>query len=223
MEEEKKKMINKGIKKWGGIILIVGILFYGGYKFVTWLNTPVEIPDDAAKVQESDWVKGEREAKVVIFEYADFQCPACVFYSGMVKQITIDFPEDVVVVFRHLPLASIHRNALNAAYAAEAAGVQGKFWEMHDLLFDRQEEWSDKASAKETFSSYAEELDLDVEQFLKDFKSDEIKDLVSNDQIVANSLKLNSTPSFIINNKLIKNPGTFEEFAELIQNELNNE
>lgn len=98
--------------------------------------------ENSMEVKVNDNVKGSREAKAVLIEYSDFQCPACQVYYPVVKQLTEELGNEILVVYRHFPLTTIHPNALPAAKAAEAAGKQGKFWEMHDMLFDKQSEWS---------------------------------------------------------------------------------
>jgi protein-disulfide isomerase len=83
-----------------------------------------------------------------LIEYSDFQCPACGFYFPLLKKLEEEFGENIAIVYRHFPLSSVHPNAKFAAYAAEAAGKQGKFWEMHDLIFTNQSEWSDKKKCR---------------------------------------------------------------------------
>ena len=99
--------------------------------------------DYSYQQEESDRVWGSETAKVTLIEYADFQCPACATYYPIVKELKEKYPEDLRVVFRHFPLITIHKNAFPSAIAAEAAQEQGKFWEMHDILFEKQGEWSD--------------------------------------------------------------------------------
>jgi len=94
------------------------------------------------EVRENDHTKGSSEAGVVLIEYSDFQCPACAYYAPVVNQLSNVFPEDLLIVYRHFPLQSIHSNAKGAAVAAEAAALQGKFWEYHDILFEKQVEWA---------------------------------------------------------------------------------
>ncbi|MBN1640080.1 MAG: thioredoxin domain-containing protein, partial [Anaerolineae bacterium] len=113
--------------------------------------------------RETDWAKGNPEAKLVIVEYSDFQCPYCSGAAQVLTRVVGKIPDDLYVIFRHFPLSSIHPNAVASSEAAEAAGVQGKFWEMHDLLFARQPEWSSASSQQlqGIFAGYATELGLD--------------------------------------------------------------
>ena len=96
-------------------------------------------------VSDSDWVKGNRSAPVVLVEYSDFQCPACAASAPLVKQLTEEFGNKIAFVYRHFPLPQ-HKNAYPAAQAAEAAGKQGKFWEMADLIFANQTKWENLGS-----------------------------------------------------------------------------
>ena len=91
---------------------------------------------------EEDFVRGNPEAPITIFEYADFQCPACVGFAQYTELLLEYFPETIRVVFRHLPLPSIHDKAFISGMAGEAAGAQGMFWEMHDFLYQNQQQWS---------------------------------------------------------------------------------
>jgi len=91
---------------------------------------------------EEDWVRGNPEAPVTIFEYADFQCPACVGFAQYTELLLETFPDTIKVVFRHLPLPSIHNLAFISGMAGEAAGAQGMFWEMHDFLYANQSQWN---------------------------------------------------------------------------------
>ncbi|MDP4009229.1 MAG: DsbA family protein, partial [bacterium] len=125
---------------WTGL----GILLLGGVWAVTWTTSQksVETEDvareEAQMVRDTDQVKGSREARVVLVEYSDFQCPACQFYADWISQLAESFGEDIAIVYRHFPLRSIHQQAELAAVASEAASKQGMFWEYHDLLFERQ-------------------------------------------------------------------------------------
>jgi len=167
-------------------------------------------------VADSDWTKGTGDAEVILVEYSDFQCPACKNYYPIVKQLTEEFADTVQFVYRHFPLYSIHKNAEEAAWAAEAAGRQGKFWEMHDLIFENQDEWSKEGNVKETFVSYARDLGLNKEKFLADFESEEVQNKVTRDYQSGIASRVNSTPTFFLNGERIQNPRSYEEFRALI-------
>src|SRR5690606_6220908 len=106
------------------------------------------------------------------------------------------------------PLVNSHPNAFPAARAAEAAGRQGKFWEMHDLLYDRQESWSTERNAKDTFVSYAEELELDMDKFKNDYESSDVENSISYDMVLGNKTGVSYTPTFVINGAIVRLPGS---------------
>lgn len=148
---------------------------------------------------EKRLVMGAEDAKVEVVEFSDFQCPACKAAQGLVKQV--QNREGVRFVFRHMPLSSIHKNALIAAEAAEAAHDQGKFWEYHDLLFERQEEWAEEKEIEVKLSDYAEELGLDRERFVESLEEGRHKELVMSDYGEAMRLGVRGTPTFFVNGK----------------------
>lgn len=170
-----------------------------------------------------DSVKGNASSGVIVTEYSDFECPACRTYYLALKQLAVEFGDRVAFVYRDFPLIEIHRNAEPAARAARAAGKQGKFWEMHDLLFEKQNEWTGVVDVWPMFESYAALLDLSPEQFAADWSSDEIKNIVRASRSHSVRLGLSSTPSFFINGEQIKNPGSYEEFRSIINGFLGNQ
>ncbi len=157
-----------------------------------------------------------------MIEYSDFQCPACKAYSPIAKQIADEFKDKIAFVYRHFPLPQ-HQNAQKAAYSAESAGNQGKFWEMHDLLFKNQDNWSNKSNADELFLSYAKELKLDEEQFKKDMESKTIKEKIDTDLSNGQKAGVNSTPFFFLNGQKLDNPQNFETFKKIIEEALKEE
>lgn len=172
-------------------------------------------------VSETDHVKGPDNAPVTIVEYSDLQCPACRAYAPLVKSILEKNPETVKLVYRHFPL-EMHKHALAASYAAEAAGKQGKFFEYHDILFDRQGEWETSKNVSNDFLKYAKELKLNEAQFKKDSSSKEVKDFVEDQRQSGIGLQVNATPTFFINGLKVQNPNSLEEFQKLIDAALEN-
>lgn len=162
-------------------------------------------------------VLGPESAKVTLTEYSDLQCPACASYAPIIKQLSSDFPDDLKIVYVHFPLVSIHKNTLPAAYAAEAAGKQGKFWDMINILFSRQSEWERLSDPRPSFQSYAQTLGLNADQFITDSSSDEAKNTVAAQLKSAEDLGLSSTPTFYLNEEKLSNPGSYEEFKKLIE------
>lgn len=153
----------------------------------------------AAPGAEPAHVRGEASAPVLIEEFGDFQCPPCAGLYPELKRIESEYgPQRLRVVFRNLPL-EIHKHAEEAARAAEAAAMQGKFWEMHDKLYEAQNDWSEACDVNEKFAAYARELGLDVERFKKDMNSEQVKERVRLDLTRAQSIDVPGTPTLFIN------------------------
>lgn len=172
-------------------------------------------------VAADDWSLGNPEAAVTLVEYADFQCPACAAYHDIVTDLVAEYGDRIQVVYRHFPLTSIHPNATPAAQAAEAAGMQGKFWEMQTILYERQSEWSSLSNPQDTFAEYAAELELDGAQFATDYASDVVAESIQANAREANNFRLGGTPTFILDNRILENaPATADGFGRLIDQRL---
>lgn len=205
------------IVKWIGVALIVAV---GGWKFVEWVNTPTQGSKDTVVISDSDWQVGPSEAKVTVVEYSDFQCPACAVYHPIVEQLKNTYSDRVRFVFRHYPLTTIHNNAYLAALAAEAAGKQGKFWEMSDKLFGGQADWSESTNPKDKFFAYASEIGVNIDDFTKDLDAKVGDAKVKADIASGDDLLLNSTPSFYVNNVKVENPQGYDAFKSLLDSAL---
>src|SRR3989344_4022503 len=216
-EQARKGKIGKIILGLIIFLIIVGFIF-AAIKFSGDSTPSQTLPIDA--IVSSDQIKGNPTAKVILIEYSDFQCPACAVYAPIVKQIAEDFQDKAVFAYRHFPLSQ-HKNAKLAALASEAAGQQGKFWEMHDKIFENQKEWAENSAAKteEIFIKLAETLALDVEQFKNDLKSKELKEKIDNDLNSGIKVNVNSTPTFFLNAEKIQ-PGSYEEFKQVILSQI---
>jgi NhaA family Na+:H+ antiporter len=151
---------------------------------------------------ESLHIRGPADAPVTLEEFGDFQCPPCGMLAGPIKQLEHDFDPRLRVIFHHFPLVN-HQHARPAAIAAEAAGMQGHFWEMHDLLYREQAMWSKAVDVQTLFNSYAGTLGLDVERFKKDMDSEPIKERVTADQKRGASLGVQNTPTIFLNNRAV--------------------
>jgi protein-disulfide isomerase len=158
---------------------------------------------------QSVHIRGNPKAPVTLEEFGDFQCPPCGQFAGFVEELLKEYDSRLRVVFRNFPLP-LHEHAREAALAAEAAGFQGKFWEMHDTLYREQAAWSKAPNARELFESYAGTIGLDVDQFKKDMDSGKVKERVDSDHTLGDSLGIKVTPTLFINNRPIdskdKNP-----------------
>ena len=143
---------------------------------------------------------GPANAPVRIEEFGDFECPPCALFHPILKQMKDEFGDKVQITFREFPLPN-HQHALPAASAAEAAGMQGKFWEMHALIFEHQNEWKVAFDARPIFEGYAKQIGLDVERYKRDVLSDRVEQRIFLDGKRARSLGVNSTPTVFINDR----------------------
>lgn len=205
------------------IISGVGVIFFALFAFLIYKTsngTPVSA-DPALLIGPSSYMTGTKDAKVNIIEFGDFQCPACAYANPIIQEL-IKFYKDnpnVNFVFRHFPLPQ-HSNALVSAEAVEAAGAQGKFWEMMDLIYVGQNDWSGSAKALEIFAGYAQELGLDVKAFTDAVSQEKFKDVITKDRSDGQALGVNSTPTFFINGEKLSGIPSFEDFKKLIDSKL---
>jgi protein-disulfide isomerase len=158
---------------------------------------------------ESPHIRGNPDAQVTLEEFGDFQCPPCGQFAGFAEELLKEYDSRLRIVFRNFPLPG-HEHAREAAIAAEAAGIQGKFWEMHDTLYREQADWSKAPNTRELFESYAGTIGLNVDQFRKDMDGEKAKERVDLDKARGDSLGITLTPSLYINNQPVepkdKNP-----------------
>jgi len=162
-------------------------------------------------VNEKDNMLGPRNAPIVIVEYGDFQCPHCARAYPIMERLRKHLGENLLFVYRHFPMAEAHPDAPNAARAAEAAGRQGRFWEMHALLFENQ-----GALDADSLVGYAEELDLDMERWLLDMDSDAIEAKVEEDFKSGVRSGANGTPTFFVNGYRYDGDWSYEPFLEAL-------
>ncbi|HYC83456.1 MAG TPA: thioredoxin domain-containing protein [Candidatus Paceibacterota bacterium] len=210
-------MNGKRITLWLIVILLVGGAIWGVMRAAK-NSASTGTGDLAVAVSETDWKTGSANPKVVLVEYADFECPACAAYHPVVKQMVAEFPNDLQFVYRHFPLKQIHQHAELAAVVAEAAGKQGKFWEMHDILMTRQSEWAGNRTAQGFFVGYIQSLGLDLDKFKADLADREIKKKISDSYNSGVRSGVQGTPTFFLNGeRLVSNPRNPEEFRTLIK------
>jgi|SRR3989344_606345 len=222
-KEEKRKQREKNelsgkIKKFviiAIILLIGGWVVFSGYKYVT-TSTVDSNTTSSIEVTDSDWVRGNKEAKITLVEFGDYQCPACADYEPFVEKLSQEFADDLKIVHKQYPLSTIHKNALLAAKVAEAVGKQGKYWEIHKLLYEKQDEWANDGNPRGKLVQYALDLGLDKQKLESDMDSDETRDEINKDIALGDSLRVNSTPSFFINGEKIA-PRSYEEFKKIVE------
>lgn len=170
-------------------------------------------------VSEGDWTLGPKNAPITIYEYSDFQCPYCAKAAPVLKDLQAAYPRDVQIVFRHFPLSSIHPNAIMAARAAEAAGIQNKFWQMHDLLFNKQSEWSSLTTEdfKIWLKDAAKSLNLNSNQFMNDLDSNTVVQKIDKAESDALAAGLNSTPTLLFNKIRYQGRNDLESLASIVK------
>lgn len=206
--------------KW--IITVGGLaIFFAFFAFIVFSikqskNKPVTLSSQG-------YVRGNPNAKVELVEYGDLQCPACRAYEPMVRQLSKDYNGKLKLLYKNFPLISVHKNAHFAAQAAVAAGNQGKFWEMHDWLYDNQDSWGELAAAdaQSKILAEAKNLKLDMDQFQKDLNSSSTSDKIDFTMNEGIDAGVAATPTFYIDNKKVDPlPSNYSEFKKLVGNEI---
>ncbi|MBI2050959.1 MAG: thioredoxin domain-containing protein [Parcubacteria group bacterium] len=218
-KREQRQHAERGrtVKTWAAWIAAIAVIALGLAWLVASSNSQgsAEAPPPS-EIAARDWTHGSEAAPAQIIEYSDFQCPACGAYYPIIKQLTQEFGEDLRFAYRHFPLNAIHPNAEPAARAAEAAGIQGRFWEMHDALFENQSAWSGAGNPFDLFAQYANGIGLDAAQFEADYESSAVKDAVRAHESAGRRLGVNGTPTFVLNGERIENPQSYEAFRDLL-------
>jgi len=207
-----------GKKFW--IVLILVVVSFMGFLWLSGDKDAAESDATSSTGALVTHITGKQDAAVKLVEYSDFQCPACGSYYTVVEQIVEKYKDRISFEYRHYPLTTIHRNAFAAARASEAAGKQGKFWEMYRLLFASQSAWSESDNSQTTFEGYAKQLNLDMGQYKTDFTSSETNGAINASIREFNKRGLpKSTPTFLLNDKKIQ-PRDVEDFSKLIDEQL---
>ncbi len=202
----------------------VGVVVFG-LAFGIWQLTKLTIPENEQnkptnQILDTDWVLGNPQGIIKVVEYSDLQCPACKIYNGVGERIVESFGDQVGFTYRHFPLKQIHPNATLAAQAAEAAGKQGKFWQMMELLFTHQLEWEGSNQVFNLYTNYANQLGLNQDQFRREIDAKDVKALVEADYLSGLVAKIDSTPTFYINGQKINNLKSAEDLITRIRFEL---
>lgn len=224
IEAKEKAEKNKKNRNIIFTIIISLLLLVGGW----WVwQMVVQVPSASSEklqnplaVYSDDWVKGDATASATLLEYADYQCPACAAYSSVVQKLEESYGGNLRVVYRHFPLREIHQNAMTSARTAEAAGRQGKFWEMSSLLYSKQSEWSTSSNAFDIFKTYVQQLGLNIDQFTKDYNDSSLIAKINQDRASGEKLGIEGTPTFFLNGQKLNKPRSFEDFKKLIDEQI---
>ncbi len=204
---------------WLGLVgifaALIGLFFImGGQPDGSGQTTKYSYSDPMA-IQKQDHRRGQ--GKVVIIEYGDFQCPGCGSLYPLLRQVENERPKDISIIFRNFPLTSLHVNAMAAHRAAEAAHKQGKFFGMHDLLYENQDLWNTSPNAAAIFEDFAQQLGLKLDQFKTDVASSDTFDRISADIDSGKELGITGTPTLYLNGERLEDiPPSVDEFVKLI-------
>jgi len=217
--------MNKRILLWGGLIVVMGIIVFAIFRIAGEEEIISETGEAAVTgetseildVRQKDWTKGNPDADVVIIKYSDFQCPACRFFAQADDLLSEEYAEDVLFVYRHFPLGFEYSRL--AAQYAEAAGRQGQFWGMHDLIYINQLSWVSR-NAEPVFRQYAEVLELDSEQLNDDLQDPAIMKRIESDYSDGQQLGVRGVPTIYINGEEARLPGSLNEYRNLIESHL---
>ncbi|MCA9349519.1 thioredoxin domain-containing protein [Candidatus Saccharibacteria bacterium] len=210
------------VKRFLPIILFVALLGVFGYLLFVKNDddsnpaedvSATELTDQQKKALEEGNVKLGQEATVNLVEFGDFQCPACKAAEPEVERILAQYGDQINFYFRHRPLITIHPNAKLAAIASEVAATGDKFWEMHDLLYQRQSEWSSLSSTQviDTFANYGAELGFEAGSFREQILNETGKGNIRRDDDLAEELQVNGTPTFFVNGQRLASVTELED------------
>jgi protein-disulfide isomerase len=168
------------------------------------VTQPVALASPSPSVNATVASKIPVGVSVTVEEYGDYQCPPCGLLHPELKKIKSEYGASIDFVFRNYPLPTIHKNAVIAAQAAEAARLQDRFWQMHDHLYDHQAEWKDDANPRSIFTKYAQDLGLDAKRFEKDIDGHEVQQRLAQDKQRADSMGVAGTPTIFIEGRQLK-------------------
>lgn len=210
--------MKKELLTWIGIVAVFVALIVG----LVAIDKATSKQNTTDPISDADWTLGPKDAKVTLIEYSDFECPACGYYYYPVKNALEKYGSKIYFAYRHFPLPQ-HPNAMFASEFAEASGKQGKFWEMYNIIFDKQKEWSDlpEDKAKAQFVLYGKSFGLDEAKLLVDASSTEVKAKINVNMEQGLKANLKGTPTFFINGVMIDNPQDAIAFDALISKTIN--
>src|SRR2546425_6883939 len=202
------------------VIIIAVAIAVGAAVYLS--RQPDQPTDTAATPTHADikgggHFRGPEEASLTLVEFGDYQCPSCGAYHPLVKEILNRYPQQLRLEFHHFPLVTIHPYSMLASKAAEAAGEQGRYWEMHDALFDHQREWSDSPNAEPIFVALASQMGLDSNKFMQGLRSPQLQDRILRDVEQGQNAKVDAVPTFFINGERVHIKLSMEDFVQVIE------
>lgn len=203
-------------KSFWAVIAAIVLIFVGIFVFTGNKDSKSSSSSSGSKAATSKHVIGKGTTGVTLVEYGDFQCPYCGQYFPIVKQVQEKYNDQITLQFVHFPLTSVHQNAFAASRAAEAAGLQGKFWEMYDQLYTNQTAWSSTSDPSTYFETYARLIGIDVAKFKTDYASSAVNDTINADMAAGTKLKITGTPTFFLDGKKIEVTQSVDDFSKQI-------
>jgi len=203
------------------IIVAIGAAFYAGHSLVQPPHESVTMSLSPANGNNGHY-RGNSNAPLTLVEYGDYQCPACASFNVVINEVLRRYGDKVRLEFRHYPLTPLHANAMQAAIAVEAAGEQGHYWEMHDVLLESQQQWAHAANPQSAFTDIAARIGLDQKRFMQSLQApEEFQQRIANDVTGGRGAHVEATPTFFLNGRqLEKIQATVEYFAAAIDEEL---
>lgn len=216
-----RKSTTQRLAIWGGVLVALGLVVFGLIKLGSGGSYSSTTATGLPEVTNTDWITGSLIASTTLVEYGDFQCPACASAEPFMHQLRDDFGNNVRFVYRQYPLPQ-HPLSHITAQAAEAAGNQNKFWQMHDKLYGSQQTWTSYSDSemRKTITSYAQELGLNMDQFNRDLDSNDVKKRVDDQSNGGMRAGVQSTPSFFLNGKLMQ-LASFADLRKAIEDSIN--
>lgn len=215
------------IKALAGVGLVTAVIIIAGIFLLSKTNPSSSSVSQSQSVIDANLLvrndsnkEGSKSAKVKLIEFGDFQCPACSAVYPLLKKIKTDYKGKILFVFRNFPLSQ-HKNAKIAAEAAEAAGEQGKYWEMHDKLYENQAQWSENTNPLDIFLVYAKEIEIDTNKFKETIQNNKFAIKIQNDINDGNNLSVNATPTLFINSQKLEGIPSYNQLKNIIDSELN--
>lgn len=199
-------------------VIAVIILAFVGLFLLT--NHKANAPSSSGSAKPTSHIEGKGSTGVTLVEYGDYECPFCGQYYPTLKQVESQYADKIYFQFRNFPLVSVHQNAFASARAAEAAALQNKFWEMHDVLYENQNAWSTSSNPSQYFDQYASQLGLNLQQFRNDYASSQVNDIINADLNEGNKLNVQGTPTFFLDGKQVQIANTPADFAKILDAEI---
>jgi protein-disulfide isomerase len=215
--EDQVSMSGRSIFAAKGVPWAVGslLLLLAAVSLYAFTGAAASEPSKASAPTSGDITYGPADAALSVIEYSDFECPFCAEYAPIMATLREKYGDQVQFVFRFFPLSN-HEYGMISAQAAYAASLQGKFWEMHDLLFNNQKEWSESSDPTPYFDSYAESLGLDIEKFHTDMNAQTTIDFINAQKAEGEKAGVSHTPWFVVGDSAVL-PRSLDEFEKLIE------